>query len=201
MTQRNLIGFPGALAILFIASTWLSGCSKSYTATTEIAQLDSAYQQVEEAEVRFNSIDRFNTANFFKHIKSDLEYVQKNYTGEMEFEPAKVLADYRAVTKYVKDFEHRHTRTKNEIERTKTQLFNLKQALEQGATTDAEGNEISADYVRIHCEQELRIAQELISGIDEMIDRLKQAEQRYTEVHPQVVDVFAQLGLPYPEGE
>lgn len=178
----------------------LSSCESKADHTAVIQTLDSTFQAVEKAEKKFNTIDRFNTEQFFKGIKADLDYVQANYEGEMDYEVAKLFADYRSITKLVKDFGHRHTRLKKEILRTKKQIFDLQSAIEAGATQDAAGNEFSSLYLSTHSSQEVRIADELVNEIDEMVERLKKAQTRYDQIFPQIEAAFEELGI-MPERE
>ena len=157
--------------------------------------LDSLNAEVEEAEGRFNLINAFNTDQFFKGIEADLAVVQDNYEGSMDREMATDLAGYRSITKLAKNFLSRHKRVKAEILRTKTQLLDLSQALSGGATQDSQGNQFTPEYVNKVFGLEKKVAESLIGEIDDMIDRLKQAQDRYDELHPKVaaiVDLYKQ---------
>ncbi|MFT5184681.1 MAG: hypothetical protein ACI84C_001814 [Flavobacteriales bacterium] len=186
------------LGLLVLGS--LSSCESKVDHIAVIQSLDSTFQSVETAEKKFNNINRFNTEQFFKGIKGDLDYVQASYKGEMAYDMAKLFADYRSITKLVKDFGHRHTRLKKEILRTKKQIFDLQSAIMAGATQDAEGNKFSNLYLETHSSQEVRIAKELVDEIDEMVERLKKAQARYDQVYPEIEAAFRELGI-MPESE
>jgi hypothetical protein len=157
--------------------------------SAKIVALDSLNAEVEEAEGRFNLINAFNTDQFFKGIEADLAVVQDNYEGSMDREMAADLAGYRSITKLAKNFLSRHKRVKAEILRTKTQLLDLSQALSGGATQDSQGNQFTPEYVNKVFGLEKKVAESLIGEIDDMIDRLKQAQERYDELHPKVAPI------------
>jgi uncharacterized protein YukE len=188
-----------AMSSLLVIGSFTS-CQPKVDHAAVLKTLDSSYQAVETAEKKFNSIDRFNTEQLFKGIKADLDYVQATYKGEMKYDDAKLFADYRSITKLVKDFGHRHTRLKKEIQRTKKQIFDLKSALEAGATKDAAGNNFSALYVEKQCAQEKRIAEEVVTEIDEMVERLQKAQERYNKLYPDIEAAFVELGI-MPDSE
>jgi hypothetical protein len=180
-------------ALTFAGLAMLTSCDSRADHSGRIASLDSLSIEVEEAEGRFNKINAFNTDQFFKEIEADLSLIQDNFEGEMDRDMATSLASYRGITKLVKNFSKRHKRVKAEILRTKSQLLDLSQALSAGATQDSQGNQFTAAYVNKVFVQEKKVAENLIVEIDDMIERLKQAQERYDEIHPQVVPVIDSL--------
>lgn len=174
-------------------SLFLDSCQMPADHSVKIATLDSLNAEVEEAEGRFNLINAFNTDQFFKGIEADLAVVQDNYEGSMDREMAADLAGYRSITKLVKNFMSRHKRVKAEILRTKAQLLDLSQALSGGATQDSQGNQFTPEYVNKVFGLEKKVAESLIGEIDDMIDRLKQAQERYDELHPKVASIVDSL--------
>jgi len=180
-------------------SLFLDSCQMPADHSVKIATLDSLNAEVEEAEGRFNLINAFNTDQFFKGIEADLAFVQDNYEGSMGREMAADLAGYRSITKLVKNFMSRHKRIKAEILRTKAQLLDLSQALSGGATQDSQGNQFTPEYVNKVFGLEKKVAESLIGEIDDMIDRLKQAQERYDELHPKVASIVDSLNQEIEE--
>ena len=175
--------------LVLSGSLFLDSCQMPADHSAKIVALDSLNAEVEEAEGRFNLINAFNTDQFFKGIEADLAVVQDNYEGSMDREMATDLAGYRSITKLAKNFLSRHKRVKAEILRTKTQLLDLSQALSGGATQDSQGNQFTPEYVNKVFGLEKKVAESLIGEIDDMIDRLKQAQERYDELHPKVAPI------------
>lgn len=180
-------------ALAFVGLAMLTSCDSPADHSGQIASLDSLSIEVDEAEGRFNTINAFNTDQFFQGIEADLSLIQGNYEGEMGRDVAASLASYRSITKLVKNFSKRHKRVKAEILRTKTQLLDLSQALSAGATQDSQGNQFTVVYVNKVFVQEKKVAENLIVEIGDMIERLKQAQERYDEIRPQVVPVIDSL--------
>lgn len=180
--------------LLMVAGTlFLGSCQMPADHSSRIATLDSLYTAVEEAEGRFNKINAFNTDQFFKGIEVDLSVIQDSYEGAMGRDMAADLASYRSITKLVKNFSSRHKRVKSEILRTKTQLLDLNQALNGGATQDSQGNQFTPEYVDKVFGQEKKVAESLIREIDDMIDRLKRAQERYDDLHSKVAPIIDSL--------
>lgn len=177
----------------------LGSCTPPVDHSAKVTTLDSLYADVEAAELRFNTINRFNTDQFFENIEAELSLVQDNFEGSMDRDMAKTLADYRSITKLVKNFSSRHKRLGGEIARTKAQLRGLTQALSDGATQDSQGNQFTPEYVNKVFSQEQKVAKSLIEEIDEMIDRLNTAQTRYDELHPEVEVIIASLEIETEE--
>ena len=171
----------------------ISSCEPKPSYSSEISQLDSLYFAVTDAEKRFDEIQQEPTSNFFGSIKDDLEFIQQNYEGSMDREKGSLLANYRSITKLVKDFDRRYSRTNAEIDRTKDQLRTLQSALEDGATHDSQGGEMTPEYVAKVFRQEKEVASNLIEEIDEMRDRIELAQERYREIHPSVMPILDSL--------
>lgn len=171
----------------------MSSCQSRPAYIGEIRALDSLFFAVTDAERRFDEIQQESTSEFFGSIKDDLEFIQQSYEGTMDRDRAALLADYRSITKLVKDFDRRYTRTNAEIDRTKNQLRTLQNALESGATHDSEGGEMTAEYVAKVYKQETEVASNLIVEIDKMRDRIQLAQERYRELHPDVMPILDSL--------
>lgn len=183
------------LTVSFIAAllALIYGCNTSGSYNQKVEVLDSLYTEVLEAEKVLAEIPHDTAVKTIAAIKKDLKYVQDTYEGDMNKDHALKLADYRSVSRLVKNYGQRHNRLKSEIERTKTQLQGLKNALESGATEDREGNKIDSDYVEKAFAQEKKVAENLVEEIHEMRDRVEMMQNRYIELLPKVNPILDSL--------
>jgi superfamily I DNA and RNA helicase len=181
------------IAFIFACLATVFGCNTSGSHSEKVRVLDSLYNEVNEAEKVLAQIPHDTAVKTVAKIKKDLSYVQKNYEGDMNKDHALKLADYRATSRLIKNYGERHNRLKSEIERTKTQLMGLKEALESGATEDKEGNKISSDYVEKAFQQEKMIAENLIKEIHEMKDRVEMMQTKYNDLLPRVNPILDSL--------
>ena len=181
------------IAIGTICMAMIFGCQSSGSHTEKVRVLDSLYTEVEEAEKVLAQIPHDTAMKTIAAIQKDLKYVQDTYEGDMNKDHALKLADYRSVSRIVKNYGKRKKRLESEIERTKSQLKGLKEALEMGATEDKEGNKIDSDYVEQAFSQEKKVAENLIEEIHEMEDRVEMMQTRYIELLPRVNPILDSL--------
>ncbi|MFZ6053187.1 hypothetical protein [Halocola ammonii] len=181
------------LAFAATCMALIFGCQSSGNHTEKVRILDSLYTEVEEAEKVLAQIPHDTAMKTISAIQKDLKFVQDTYEGDMNKDHALKLADYRSVSRIVKNYGQRKKRLEDEIERTKSQLTGLKEALEMGATEDKEGNKIDSDYVEQAFSQEKKVAENLIKEIHEMRDRVEMMQTKYIETLPKVNPILDSL--------
>ena len=117
----------------------------------------------------------------------------------MDKNTAMLISQYKSTANIVKDWSSKHRRIGKEIQRTRHQLANLRDALKIGATEDSEGTAFTPEYVDRVFNQEITVAGHLVDEIHDMAGRLERAESICATMQPQVQEVLD--GLPATPAE
>jgi hypothetical protein len=164
-----------------------------------IKELDSLLVALEDAGVRYNTLETSRLGAQVDSVNRHLEYVQKNYVGYQREDMAKVLSDYRRVKKLIPDINKEHQRILTEISTGKTQLTHLKQALAEGSTHDAAGNKITEEYIDKVYAEETKTARDLIAQLGQLFERVPLADSLYQANYSKVrfwVDSIPKVQAP-----
>jgi hypothetical protein len=166
------------LAICGLAILTFTSCKKT-DHSQAIKVLDSLLVALEDASIRYNTLETSRLGAQVDSVNRHLEYVQKNYVGYQREDMAKVLSDYRRVKKLIPDINKENQRILTELSTSKTQLTNLKQALAEHATHDAAGNKITEVYIDKAYSEETKAAGDLIAQLGQLFERVPLADSLY----------------------
>lgn len=170
----------------------LGSCDKQPAYTAEVQQLDSLLTAVQTAKLSFDTLDKELVTSQLDQIKKDMKLLQSLEGITLTKEEADFFNAYNNTKRLIKDFPEQHRRIEKELERTTLQLTQLKEALQNGATVDGSGNEISDDYVRKQMGIEKDVASHLIEEIYDMRTRIRNADTRFQKQNPQATTYLEQ---------
>lgn len=171
----------------------MASCQRQPDYASEINALESALERVDSAATVFETVSLERGVELGQTINGEVKRVAAVYTNDMDKSTAMLISQYKSTSNIVKDWNSKHRRIGKEIERTKHQLTNLRDALKKGATEDSEGTAFTAEYVDRVFNQEITVAGHLVDEIGDMAERLERAERVYTQMQPQVQEVLDQL--------
>lgn len=177
-------------AFLFCIATLIS-CSSKINTSAEVSKLDSLLTEVTTAENVYKSEIQHEEIHWrLDSMSNVLKFIESNYEGEMAKENAMLVARYNDTKGIVKKYKNRAPQIRKEIDRTKMQLSNFKQALQAGATKDKNGNVIDKEYVSKQMRKETEAAEYLVKSIMELKERslrfIEENEKRLQDVLPYV---------------
>ena len=175
--------------VFFLLVLVLASCQRQPDYLSEMDALDSALLRVDSAATVFEAVSLERGIELNQTINGEVKRVAAAFTAEMDKNTANI----------VKDWSSKHRRIGKEIQRTRHQLSNLRDALKIGATEDSEGTAFTPEYVDRVFNQEITVAGHLVDQIHDMAGRLERAESSYVSMQPQVQQVLD--GLPATPAE
>lgn len=176
-----------ALILLVMSLLTFSACeTTSNKYASEAAKTDSLLMAVSAAAERYDSIDAEKVTTALNTIKEDMTTMRLLSKEVLDSADAVLFSEYNSAKRLIKDFPQRDSRISQEIERTRQQLKAFSSMLRSGATEDQDGNKITAEYVKDNAAIEHRVANSLISEIDETIDLATRGVRDYEALEPKV---------------
>lgn len=154
-------------------------CSNNSNYATEIAQIDSLLVRIDSIPAAIQPFNADSLSVMAGEISGQLDYIQDNFEGEMRLDIAKVTGECRITRKALKNAAEQISQMGVECARTKKQLMDLKQALQEGATHDAAGNKMDASYVQKALARELEEAGKLIKARNLLEENVPKAKEKY----------------------
>lgn len=148
----------------FVILFSLAACNTGGNYTREIASIDSLLIRVDSVPAAMGKYQADSLSKMANTITSQLEYIQDNFVGEMRLDIAKVTGECRIARKALKTAAEQISETGTQVEITRKQLSDLRQALAEGATHDAAGNKMDASYVQKALAREMEEAGKLIKA-------------------------------------
>lgn len=179
----------GSLALALV----LTACQRQPDHSEKIQSLDQLQSRLDSAEALFAEVDLSKGVELRKRIDADVHRIAANAPEEMSRESASLVSRYKSTGNIIKNWSKRHNRVNREIDRTRKQLGDLKQALEMNATEDSDGNAFTPDYVQKVYTQECTVAEHLIEEIEDMHERLGKAQVTYEKFKPSIDRILEQL--------
>lgn len=163
-----------------------SACGGPADYSREVAVIDSLITGIETLEPDFRAIDKDALQAMVDTAMGHVEYIQRNYEGSMRDDLALLVDRYRSLRKLLPDLGKRYNRALTEIDSSKIQLSNLKEAMLKGATTDANGRKMDDDYYAKAMAEEKRMAESLLSELKVMTERSHTLKARFDSLMPKV---------------
>ena len=185
--------------VFFLLVLVLASCQRQPDYLSEMDALDSALLRVDSAATVFEAVSLERGIELNQTINGEVKRVANAFTAEMDKNTAMLISQYKSTANIVKDWSSKHRRIGKEIQRTRHQLTNLRDALKIGATEDSEGTAFTPEYVDRVFNQEITVAGHLVDQIHDMAGRLERAESSYASMQPQVQQVLD--GLPATPAE
>ncbi|MFM1931210.1 MAG: hypothetical protein RL226_513 [Bacteroidota bacterium] len=167
----------------------LNACmSASNGHSKEVKTIDSLLTEIETAAPAFLAINADSVEFVLSTMKDDMRRMELLTKEQMDVESATIFSEYNSAKRLIKDFNGRNKRLNKELERTRIQLNGLKESLASGATEDAQGNIIDANYVSKQMSIETRIAAELIDEMKNTVLYADEALREYNRLKPTIED-------------
>jgi hypothetical protein len=179
---RGFLGFIiGSLLLVNLTS-----CETHGDFSKESRSLDSLRISLDSTALHLGSFDGMAWSGVADTINKHLDYVQKNYRGDMRKDIAAVLSAYRTNMKLATKMSKRLKEVNSEIAVSKKQMADLLQALKDEATHDAAGNKMNDEYVKKAINTEKETAGNLISEVQLMVENAQRLDTSYNQFYPQV---------------
>ncbi|MFN0032558.1 MAG: hypothetical protein ACKVOR_10400 [Flavobacteriales bacterium] len=121
-----------------------------------------------------------------KTIEVHLDYIQKNFVGEMRADIGQHASRYKTTRKLLEQTSEEISRGMEETKYTLQQLANLKQALMEQATHDAQGNPMDETYVKKAIGRETEEAGKLIKSSKLLPENVTKAKRFFLEQSPKI---------------
>lgn len=185
-------------SIFLLLTIFVIACRPAADYSAEIARIHHKQDSLAISRSAFAGIPYDEVIAVLDTVKTDLAAIQENYVGEMTHDLASLFADYRTITKIVKNFDSTHKRIAQEFDRTEWQLSHLSEALETEATHDADGHEITPEYVKNALHRELEIADALASESENLVERSQKALDKFQNMHPKVKEAMQTMPRKKP---
>lgn len=181
--------FAGVVALGSLAQSCTSS-AEQYAA--EIKGIDSTLASIDSAVTIFGNINEAEVSAALVKMNDQLRSSQLvlNQMAEVDSATAYLFAEYTRARRLVKDFPKRMRSLPGEIERTRLQLNGLKEALLEGASTDAIGNKITPEYVQTQYVTEVELARGLCEELRNTEAYSRQGLTMFKELEPQVTRQF-----------
>lgn len=189
MKLRSVLFFASAVAL---ASFTQSCTSSAKRYASEISGIDSTLASLDSAVAIFGAINEPETSAALAKMNDQLRasQMQLDQMAEVDSATAYLFAEYTRARRLVKDFPKRMRTLPGEIERTRLQLNGLKDALINGASTDAIGNNITPEYVKTQYTTEVQMAQGLCEELVNTEAYSRQGMAMYNDLEPKVTQQF-----------
>ncbi|MEN9348485.1 MAG: hypothetical protein RLZZ77_1996 [Bacteroidota bacterium] len=141
----------------------LNACRPGHS-IEHIRAVDSLLTVVKAEELAIDQLDSAALAAASDSVQQQLSFIQANYTSLLPSGLADQLDRYAQTGKMAKQPLSVLEKLRSSASTQEKQLVALKEALEKGATHDAQGQELTKEYVALQLEKEkqqvLRIQQE-----------------------------------------
>ena len=174
--------------VVVLTAFMLSSCTNGAWRAAYIQETETQIQMVDSAYRVFQNMKHDEITAVLDTVKEDLKFFDRNMTDELSFERAKLFSDYRIVTKHVKGYGHKHGRITVEFDRTQTQLYRLKDALEMRATEDADGVNIDESYIKKALQKETEVATSLKFETEKLNKGIENALEEYYKLRPAILE-------------
>jgi hypothetical protein len=186
MNNNNLVCGFTRLFLFSLLVINLESCEPHGDFSVESKSLDSLSVSLDSAALHLRSFEGAAWSGVADTIDKHLDYIQKNYRGDMRKDIAAVLSDYRNNKKLATKMSTRLKDINTEIGVSKKQLSDLVQALKDGATHDAQGNKMNDEYVKNAINAEKETAGSLIKEVRLMSENAQNLNTSFNELYPQV---------------
>lgn len=153
--------------------------------TEYVKQIDSISNALENVSGPYEKLNLDELQAKIDTVNKHLDFIQKNYMGEMKKSIAFELVEYRSIRKLIPEFGKRRENIANGLTVSREQLSSLKKALSENATHDAVGNEINDEYLKKQIQQEKTINAALIKEIEFIVLRSDSINNRFSRHYNQ----------------
>jgi uncharacterized protein YdiU (UPF0061 family) len=181
------------------AMALLPSCNWQTDYTPYIITVDSLIKEVQSVNSYLDSVSVSDISQMRDSTEMRLDYIQKNYVGEMRKDIGLAASNYKTTFKLIKNNLELVEKSKEEAPKTILQLTNLKKTMDEKATEDAVGNKIDEAYVKKAIGRETEEAGKLIKAKEILSKDLVKAKERYTLQSPKIqywVDSIPELKAP-----
>lgn len=159
----------------------ITSCGTKYP--VEIVKVDSLRISLNNAIVKFATIDTVKINKVKQEINADLLFIQKNCTDTIAFATAELLEKYYAVIKTFELVQNKYPELNEEVRYTGIQLENFKH--------DLEYNIIKKENVKLFYEREDSAVKKNIASINAMINAIEFKIKLFDEISPKIKLIVA----------
>lgn len=164
----------------------LFSCHQKPDYKVELKTLDSLLATIDTNRARIDQFDAAVLLTFNDTIDTTLKYVQANFVGLMDQKMALTLSDYNQLKKENIAMHNKSIELIDRCEILEGQCKELKKALIENATVDAQNNEINADYVAQHLKEEQHHIELLTDEINIWKNNLTALHEKFEQYYPQM---------------
>ena len=173
--------------LVFLASLMFMSCGSPLETADDVKSIDALLTEVSKAKLEFDNLPHLEITERLEEIKKTIAYVEEASGGEINRENGLLLDNYRSTKSIVKRFGSRTSQMRVEFDRTKSQLENFKEALQDKATHDKNNTAITEEYISQNMIKEKEAASTLINSVEE----LKNRSIRFIEKNQEKSDALA----------
>lgn len=170
--------------LLLGVSAAISGCKENYDFRPVVRYIDSLNtawtsewdEQLEEFDTAFTALA--DTA------QAELDFVQNHFKSRMKWSRGEELARFHNVITHMNSLRAAHEALLSQKAHEQHQLEMLRKALNDGATHDAQGNEINPAYVQKAVSIELNDHQHRMQQLKKFTEHLTVTRNLFDDLHP-----------------
>ncbi len=154
----------------------ITSCGTKYP--NELVKVDSLRISLNNAIVKFATIDTTRIRKVKQEINTDLVFIQKNCSDTIALTTAELLEKYYTVLKTFELVQNKYPELKEEVSYTGIQLENFKH--------DLEYNNIEKEKVKLFYEREDSAVKKNIASINAMIAAIEFKTKLFDELSPKI---------------
>lgn len=164
----------------------VTGCRERYDFKPVVHYLDSL-QSVWNAEwtAPLNAFDT-SFAALADTAQAELDFVQNHFKGRMKWSRGEELSRFHNVISNTQELEKAHEALISQQAHEQHQLQMLRKALLDKATHDAQGNEITPDYVQKAISIEITEHRHRMEQLKKFSEHLSVTSELFDDLHPVV---------------
>lgn len=173
--------------VVFVAAVCVLGLSACQQGNPEhLAKLDELEQRLANVEAGLAEVNGKQLDDLHEDAKSQLRFIQKQYTDTMPLDMMLFLSDYRSARKLLGQCSQNHVRMQTAAATARVQLKNLR--------TDVQNNLLEDSEFNTYLATETEAIEGLEKQLVDLTEKAPKAVERYEKFNPGVLDLVKELG-------
>lgn len=172
--------------------SWLSACRPGHS-PEHIRAVDSLIVVIQAEKVAVSQLDSISLAAAGDSVQSQLAFIQTHYKALLPSHVVKELDAYAHAGKMTRQPLSVLENLRRSVIEEEKQLLALKEALDKGATHDAQGNEMSPAYMAERLTKEKETVKRITEERDHWQVAARSIMQKWNELYPNIKSMVDSL--------